>query len=82
MEFSMSATKSKLVQLIGHGCIVASLTLLSACEGKFSNLSNQDLAEKAERCKNNDKPSPGAAVACGNILKECSRRRKEGNYAC
>lgn len=76
------ANKNKLIRLIGYGCIATSIALLSGCEGKFASLSNQELAEKAEACKNNDKPSPGAAVACGNILKECSRRRKDGNYAC
>ena len=55
---------------------------LSACERELT-ISDKELVERASECHADDNMTPGAAVACGNYLKECTRRgKKTGNYLC
>jgi hypothetical protein len=38
------------------------------------------LIEQNEKCNDNQNPSPGAAISCGNIQRECARRSREKGY--
>ena len=64
--------------------ILALLTVvsLSACKGGLKDLSNQELAAKADECVQGNPTSPGRVTACENIKSECARRREQGNFAC
>ena len=65
-----------------HLLLAFGLLLLFACEGKFSKLSDAELQQKIFDCNATLEPSPGKAVSCGNFMKECERRRKEGRFVC
>lgn len=54
---------------------------LAACEQSLK-ISDKELVERVAEC-HSDTLTPGAAVSCGNYLKECARRgKKTGNYLC
>lgn len=61
---------------------LATICLVSGCEGKMAKMSNQELAEKRDECVRSNPTSPGKVTACENIRKECEKRRKNGVYAC
>lgn len=62
--------------------VALSVFVVSACESKFAALSDNDLQDKIFECNANLEPSPGKAVSCGNLMKECERRREEGRFVC
>ncbi len=52
----------------------------AACsEGKYSKMSNSELAEKKRHCDSVPKKSTVFATGCENIRKEIQRRRKKKN---
>lgn len=67
-----------------HGCFgcLMMVLVLTACEGRMSGMSDQELAAKNEECLQVNPTSPGKVTACENIRKECESRRKTGNFAC
>lgn len=60
-----------------------SLMLLGCGESKFADIPMSELQERYYRCENNSDMSPGAAITCDNIRRECERRAKEkGRKVC
>lgn len=61
-----------------------SVILLSACgDSKFADLSGTELQDRYHRCENADSLSPGGAITCDNIRRECERRAEEiGRKVC
>ncbi len=61
-----------------------SITLLSACgDSKFAEISQSELQNRYYECENADSLSPGAAITCDNIRRECERRAKDkGRKVC
>jgi len=52
-------------------------TLLAGCgDSKYKNLSNNELQEKFSRCENASGLSPGGAIICDNVYRECEDRAK------
>ena len=62
---------------------VAVVLILAGCTGGSSNLaqlSTYELIEQNEWCESTENPSPGAAISCTNIVKECKRRSSTRGY--
>jgi len=69
-------------KLAGLFLLTLMALVIGACENKWSQMSNQELAEKNAECVRGNPTAPGKVTACENIRKECERRRSEGNYSC
>jgi len=63
--------------------ILLSLLLVTGCGGEtpFESYSNYDLKTAYAGCKS-DNMSPGKAVKCGNIEKECAKRKSKSGFRC
>jgi len=61
-----------------------SVLMLSACgDSKFADISGSELQDRYSRCENADSLSPGGAITCDNIRRECERRADEkGRRVC
>lgn len=62
----------------------AILFLLAGCGnagGKLGKNTNEDILEKYQNCTLSE-PSGTYAMTCENVVKECKRRKTEGNNAC
>lgn len=53
------------------------LSLTGCGEGPYANYSDSDLQDAHHRCENADSLSPGGAITCDNIRRECKSRAKE-----
>ena len=62
--------------------VVASTVFVAGCDNKMSGLSDEDLADSMHDCGVNQNQSPGMAIKCDNIERECKRRRDEGRFVC
>lgn len=62
---------------------VLGILLISACStgGKLGKQSNQELMQKYQVCSESE-PTGTYAITCGNIVKECKRRKGNDNNAC
>ena len=58
------------------------VVLLSACSNKLESIADEDLADTMHECRAATDQSPGMAIKCDNIARECSRRRDEGKFVC
>lgn len=60
------------------------IIFLSACgESKFADLSQSELQNRYSECENASSLSPGAAITCDNIRRECEKRAKDkGRKVC
>ena len=56
--------------------------LLTACENKLEAIPDDELADTMHECRTVNDQSPGMAIKCDNIARECSRRRDEGKFVC
>ncbi len=64
---------------------VALTTLLIfsvACGSAMEDVSDSHLKEQANECARGGEMSPGMAIQCGNVEKECKLRRKSGRFIC
>jgi hypothetical protein len=60
--------------------LVVVLTAAPGCgEGPYAEYSVSDLQEMYNDCETRDSMSPGAAITCDNISRECDRRAKARN---
>ena len=52
-------------------------SLVTGCgDSKYKDLSNSELQEKFSRCENASGLSPGGAIICDNVYRECKDRAK------
>jgi hypothetical protein len=60
------------------------LSLLAGCgDSKFADLSSSELQDRYYDCEQSSNMSPGAAITCDNIRRECERRADEkGRKVC
>ncbi|MAR92263.1 MAG: hypothetical protein CML06_15510 [Pseudomonadales bacterium] len=60
------------------------MMLLSACgDSKFADMPQAELQDRYYECENASSLSPGAAITCDNIRRECDRRADElGRKVC
>ncbi|MCG8313189.1 MAG: hypothetical protein MI976_08235 [Pseudomonadales bacterium] len=60
------------------------LPLIMSCgDSQFANYSQSELQDAYSDCENRDSMSPGAAITCDNIRRECDDRAKEkGRKVC
>lgn len=70
--------------LICQVALAPILLLLSACDsGPYADYSSSELQDAYSECENRDSMSPGAAITCDNVRRECDRRAKEhGRKVC
>ena len=63
----------KPLTVIGATCF-----LLAGCsDGPYAAYSDSDLQDAHHRCENADSLSPGGAITCDNIRRECKSRAKD-----
>ena len=66
-----------------HGLSLMLIVLLGCSDSKFADLSNSELQDRYSRCENADSLSPGGAITCDNIRRECDKRASDlGRKAC
>ncbi len=58
------------------------IPLLFACSNKLASVSDEDLADNMYECRTALDQSPGMAIRCDNVTRECKRRRDEGRFVC
>ncbi|MDX1692952.1 MAG: hypothetical protein R3208_04255 [Ketobacteraceae bacterium] len=52
--------------------------MLGACsESPYAGYSDMELQEAHHKCENADSLSPGGAIRCDNVRRECQSRAKE-----
>lgn len=58
--------------------------LLAACgDSKFADMPQSELQDRYYECENSSNMSPGAAITCDNIRRECDNRAKDkGRKVC
>lgn len=62
--------------------IISGALFLSACESKWENMPNDELAAKSVECFNMNDPAPAMIQVCKNYKRECERRRENGVFVC
>lgn len=55
------------------------LTLGGCGDSKFKDLSNSELQDKFFMCESASGLSPGGAIICDNVRRECDSRAKKSN---
>jgi|GEM_PF-2185600 len=63
-------------------CLTTLLLLSVACGSAMEDVSDSHLKEQANECARGGEMSPGMAIQCGNVEKECKLRRASGRYLC
>ena len=59
------------------------LFVVAGCGNKkFEAIPDQELADSMHDCRMSQDQSPGMAIRCDNIERECQRRREDGRYVC
>jgi len=59
-----------------------SLLWLYGCSNEFEEISDHDLADSMYECRSIQDQSPGMAIRCDNVVRECDRRREDGRFVC
>ena len=59
---------------------LAAILALSGCNQPFADMPDNELADKVYECTASTDQSPGFAIRCDNLTRECSRRRDEGAF--
>lgn len=62
--------------------LVALLALSGCGNKKFEAIPDDELADSMHDCRMSQDQSPGMAIRCDNIERECERRRDDGRYVC
>ena len=52
------------------------------CTNEFADISDNNLADSMHECRTTVDQSPGFAIRCDNVVRECKRRRDAGRYVC
>lgn len=55
---------------------------LSGCSNKFESISDEELADRMYECHTVTEQSPGMAIMCDNVTRECKNRREAGHFVC
>ncbi len=61
---------------------MAVIVLVTGCSNKLEAIADNELADTMHECRVTDSQSPGMAIRCDNIERECARRREEGRFVC
>ena len=67
---------------LARSILLGALTFVAACESKWEQMPDHELAEKASECLYMNSPGPAQIQVCKNYKRECERRRKKGVYVC
>ena len=62
--------------------LVAALIASNGCSNDMAEIPDTELADSMYECRQTVDHSPGGAIRCDNIARECERRRNEGRYVC
>jgi len=66
-----------------RGVCLATLLMLSvACGSAMDSVTDTHLKEQASECAKGGEMNPGMAIQCGNVERECKRRRESGRFIC
>lgn len=64
-------------------CLLSAVVLSACGESKFADLSGSELQDRYRECENASSLSPGAAISCDNIRRECENRADDaGRRVC
>lgn len=70
----MALNLLKSFKFIGPACII----MLAGCsEGPYAGYSDSDLQDEYHKCENAGSLSPGGAIRCDNVRRECKSRAKD-----
>lgn len=73
-------TQKRLKTLLISGALI---TLAGCGDSPYAKYSNSELQDSYTSCENRESMSPGAAITCDNIRRECDNRAKEkGRKVC
>ena len=61
---------------------LSALVVLGACSNELATVSDTELADTNYECQHSQGQSPGMAIRCDNIERECASRRDQGRYIC
>ena len=62
--------------------LAITITALAGCDNKFATVPDDELADSMYSCRTEQDQSPGMAIRCDNVIRECKRRRDDGRYVC
>lgn len=63
--------------------LIATFSMGGCADSKFADLSQSELQDRYSQCENASSLSPGGAITCDNIRRECDRRAKDmGRTVC
>ena len=62
--------------------IAACLLSAAGCSNKFESIPDEELADSMYECRTSSNQSPGMAIRCDNVERECERRRDDGRFVC
>ena len=63
--------------------VISALCLaLSACDSPLAEMPDHELADAMYACTVSNEQTPGFAIRCDNLRRECGRRRDGGRYVC
>lgn len=65
-----------------HGLGLFAAVLITACNDKWAEMPDAELAAKSVECINIRDPAPAMIQVCENYRRECERRRSNGVYVC
>lgn len=78
MEFFMMKDPQVTLSYVLGTCLA--LVALHGCgDSKFKNLSNSELQDKFSMCESASGLSPGGAIICDNVRRECDDRAAAAN---
>lgn len=56
--------------------------ILSACSGAYDAIEDRDLRQRHYQCQHAISLSAAEIQICQNVLRECQRRARKGDYVC
>jgi hypothetical protein len=67
---------------IAYSWLLMATVFLAACDSKWKQMPNDQLAAKSVECYNMNDPAPAMIQVCKNYKRECERRRENGIFVC
>lgn len=64
------------------GLVLVAVAGMSGCSNKYESISDEELADRMYECRTVVEQSPGMAIMCDNVVRECKNRREAGHFVC
>lgn len=56
--------------------------ILAACSGAYESIDDRELRQRHYQCQHATSLSVAEIQICQNVLRECQRRARKGDYVC